>query len=149
MASLIEDLDSSASWISQALQSSGYLADFSPASLWYIDRFIDEHTQAGKPRPGGLLAGDFGARLFALGAYTGEVIRRNLGGTWRADDEDPKGEFNVELELPNGSVIWPVQRVMKRCANGAEDGIAVYGAALGLNVGAPPPAPGRRRFFRR
>jgi hypothetical protein len=67
----------------------------------------------------------------------------------RASDEDPDGEINVELELSGGGVIWPVQRAMKRCANGAEDGIAAYGAILGLNVGAPPPAPGRRRFFGR
>lgn len=72
MASLVEDLDVAASWISQALQASGYVADFSPASLWSIDRFMDEHTTSGKPRPGGLLATDFGARMFALGAYTGE-----------------------------------------------------------------------------
>lgn len=149
MAALVEDLDAAASWISQALRSSGYVADFSPGSLWLIDRFMDEHTKASKPSPGGLLATDFGGRLFALGAYTGEVIRRNLGGTWRANDEDPEGEINVELELPGGGVIWPVQRVMKRCANGAEDGIAAYGALLGLNVGTPPPALGRRRFFRR
>jgi hypothetical protein len=38
MASLIEDLDTAASWISQALKASGYLADFSSASLWSIDR---------------------------------------------------------------------------------------------------------------
>jgi hypothetical protein len=149
MASLLEDLDSAAAWISQALQSSGYVADFSPASLWSIDRFLDDHATAGKPRPGGLLATDLGARLFALGAYTGEVIRRNLGGTWRANDEDPEGEINVELVLPGGGVIWPVQRVMKRCANGAEDGIAAYGAILGLGVGAPPRAPKRRKVFGR
>lgn len=54
MATLLEDLDSAAAWISQALQSSGYAADFSPASLWSMDRFLDDHTTAGKPRPGGL-----------------------------------------------------------------------------------------------
>jgi len=144
MASLLEDLDTAAGWISGALRSSGYAADFSPASLWSIDRFLEDHTTAGRPRPGGLLAADFGQRLFALGAYTGEVIRRNLGGTWRADEDDPDGEINVELVLPGGGVIWPVQRVMKRCANGAEDGIAVYGALLGLSVGAPP-SPRKRR----
>jgi hypothetical protein len=79
----------------------------------------------------------------------GEVIRRNRGGVWRADDEDPEGEINVALELPDGSVIWPVQRVMKRCVNGAEDGIAVYGLVLGLNVGASPLKPGRRKRFGR
>jgi hypothetical protein len=86
--------------------------------------------------------------MFALGGYTGEVIRLALGGTWQADDEDPEGEVNVELHLPAGGVIWPVQRVMKRCINGAEDGIAVYGAALGLDVGRGPGS-GKRGLFKR
>ena len=105
-------------------------------------------TSPGRARPGGLLATDFGPRVFALGAYTGEVIRRDRGGEWHADDDDPGAEVNVELRLPGGGVIWPVQRAMKRCLNGAEDGIAAYGAALGLDVGAPQPAPRKRRFSR-
>lgn len=149
VASMLEDLDAAAAWISQALQSSGYVADFGPVSLWSIDRFIDDHSRSGKPRPRGLLAQDLGKRMFALGAYTGEVIRRNQGGTWHTDDEDPAGEVNVSLELPDGRVIWPVQRVVKRFMNGAEDGVAAYGAALGLSVGAQPPAPARRKLFRR
>jgi len=40
-----------------------------------------------------------GARLFALGAYAGEVIRRAVGGTWSADDADPEAEINIELQL--------------------------------------------------
>lgn len=149
MASLVEDLGGAASWISRALQASGYRADFTAPSLWSIDQFVDEHVHAGRPRAGGLLADDFGPRLFALGAYTGEVIRRDLGGTWHADDADPESEVNVELRLPGGVIMWPVQRVMKRCANGAEDGIAAYGAALGLPVGPPPRPRGKRRFFGR
>jgi hypothetical protein len=90
MASLTEDLDGSAVWISNALSSSGYLADFSPASLWAIDRFFEDHSVAGRPCPGGLLDKDLGGRLFALGAYAGEVIRRALGAEWRLDDQDPR-----------------------------------------------------------
>jgi hypothetical protein len=145
VASLREDLDKAASWIAEALRSSGYVADFSPPSLWSNDRFFDEHSKRGKPRRGGLLAKNLGSRVFALGAYTGEVIRRSLGGEWRCDDEDPRGEMNVELVLPDGGIIWPVQRVMKRLGNGAEDGVAAYGAALGLDVGPQPSGPTPRR----
>ena len=42
MGNIKEDVKASAKWISQALQSSGYRADFSPESLWEIDRFFDE-----------------------------------------------------------------------------------------------------------
>ncbi|HEV8239963.1 MAG TPA: hypothetical protein VGS57_11395, partial [Thermoanaerobaculia bacterium] len=97
-----------------------------------------EQSDKGRPRRGGLLADETGARLFALGAYTGEVIRRAVGGTWSGDDPDPEGEINIELQLADGSIVWPVQRVMKRLANGAEDALAPYAAALGVDVGAPP-----------
>jgi hypothetical protein len=148
VASLREDIDRSAAWIAQALQSSGYRADFSPQSLWSIDRFFDDHSDHGRPKRGGLLAADLGARIFALGAYVGEVIRRHAGGTWHTNDEDPEGEVNVELVLTDETRIWPVQRVMKRYQNGAEDGIAAYGAMLGLDVGQPPPPePPKRRWL--
>lgn len=138
MASLVEDAGASAEWIATALSSSGYDADFSPQSLWEVDRFFDEHTKRGKPRRRGLLAESLGSRIFALGSYIGEVIRRDLGGDWRADDADPHGEINIELHLPDGSIVWPVQRAMNRLSNGPEDGIAAYGAALGLEVGSVP-----------
>ena len=119
-----------------------------------------------KPRPGELarvasmlarhhvtlkagVAMAIGPRIFALGAYLGEVVRRNAAGTWRANDQDPQGEVNVELVLADGTKIWPVQRVMKRYENGPEDGIAAYGAAVGLDVGQRPQPPKKRRFFGR
>jgi hypothetical protein len=148
MASLREDIDASAAWIAQALQSSGYHADFSTQSLWSIDRFFDDNSDRGQSRRGGPLGTDLGSRIFALGAYVGEVVRRNAGGAWHSNDQDPQGEINVELVLADGTKIWPVQRVMKRYKNGAEDGIAAYGAALGLNVGQPPQPP-KKRFFGR
>jgi hypothetical protein len=87
--------------------------------------------------------------LFALGAYVGEVVRRDAGGTWRGNDDDPNGEITVEVVLADGTRLWPVQRVMKRYTNGPEDGIAAFAAALGLNVGPPPQPPKRRRLFGR
>jgi hypothetical protein len=42
------------------------------------------------------------------------------------------------VRLPDGTTCWPVQRVMKRFKNGAEDGIAAYGVGMGLHVGRPP-----------
>jgi hypothetical protein len=139
VTSLLEDIAASAERIGKALSSSGYRADFSPASLWEIDRFFDEQTKRGKPRRGGLLAKDLGQKMFALGSYTGEVVRRTLGGEWSIDEDDPQAEINAELRLADGGIIWPVQRVMKRFANGVEDGIAAYGLALGLDVGEAQP----------
>jgi hypothetical protein len=131
MSSMLQDVATMSEWIANALRSSGYQADFSQESLKEIDRFIDDHTSAGTAHPDGLLADGLGKKLFALGAYVGETIRRQRGGIWQADENDPRGEINVALHLSEGGVIWPVQRVIKRFKNGAEDGIAVYGAMIG------------------
>ena len=112
--SLREDIPIAADWISQALKSSGYDANFTPASVAEIERFFREHVIEGQPRRNGLLAEDLGKRLFAVGSYCGEVLRQELGGTWITDDNDPEGEINVTLELGNGVTCWPVQRVIKR-----------------------------------
>jgi hypothetical protein len=143
---IVEDAQTSAEWIAAALTSSGYRADFSASSLWELERFFDEQAPDGRARSRGLLSTDLGARLFGLGAYLGEVIRRDVGGEWHGDDADPAAEVNVELRMPDGSRIWPIQRVMKRYHNGDEDSIAAYGVALGLPIGARPASRPRRLF---
>jgi hypothetical protein len=127
---VVTDAVASADWIAKALTGSGYKADFSLDSLKEIDRFFEEQAPNGAPRKNGLLATGLGSKLFALGGYVGEVIRRKSGGTWKGQDADPEAEFNIVLELKNGKVIWPVQRVMKRYRNGSDDGIYVYGFAI-------------------
>jgi len=140
MGTIVEDVAGAAEWVSEALRSSGYAADWGAASLWEIDRFFDENSRGGKGR--GLLADQVGSRVFAIGAYVGEVIRRARGGEWVGDDADPQAEISVQLRLHDGTQLWPVQRAMKRLRNGAGDGIAAYGIALGLDVG---PRPGRKK----
>ena len=128
---LLDDVRTSAEWIAHALDSSGYRADFTPAGLRDIERFMSDHSDQGTAVAGGLLATDLGARLFALGCYVGETVRLAKGGSWEADD-DPRGEIDIRLRLPDGSVVWPVQRLMKRFANGPEDSVVGYAAALGV-----------------
>jgi hypothetical protein len=45
------------------------------------------------------------------------------------DDNDPQAEINIAVRLNTGVILWPVQRVMRRFKNGAEDGVWIYGAA--------------------
>jgi len=140
VASLIEDIGLFSAHVAKSLRSSGYRLDFTPRSFWEVERFFVENTTgAGAPSKSGFLARDLGKWMFGLGAYTGEVIREALNGDWVTDDDDPQGEVNIELHLPSGVVMWPVQRVIKRFADGWEDGDLVgYGAALGLDVGPRP-----------
>lgn len=127
---VVGDALRAAEWIAKAMTSSGYGLDFSVKSLEEVDRFFEEQAPNGAPRPDGLLGKDLGARLFAIGAYVGEVIRRQVGGEWKADDSDPEAEINISVRVNTGAVFWPVQRVMKRFKNGAEEGIYAYGVAL-------------------
>jgi hypothetical protein len=138
MGKLAEDIRTSSDWIVRALRSSNYRATFTPQSLWDIDLFFDDHSKDGEPKPRGLLSQQMGYRLFALGSYVGEVIRRSIGGEWLTADSNPQGEIDITLKLPDGSLIWPVQRMMKRLKNGPEDGIAAYGLMCGLPVGPKP-----------
>jgi hypothetical protein len=125
---IVSDALASAEWISRALSQSGYKADFTLESLKQVDRFFEEQAENGQPKAGGLLSQQLGARLFAIGAYVGEVIRRQNSGEWQGDDNDTHAEINVVVRLKTGTILWPVQCVMKRFKNGAEDGIWVYGA---------------------
>jgi hypothetical protein len=129
-AAIVTDIHDAAQWLAGALPRAGYRADFSVDSLRDIDRFFDEQAPNGKPRPGGLLGDGTGAILFAVGAYVGEVIRRAAGGAWQGVDADPNVTVDVALKLPGGSIIWPMQRVMKRFANGREDSLYDYARSI-------------------
>lgn len=124
---LIADTRVAAEWISRALSKSGYRADFSVESLAEIERFFAEHSNDGRPVPGGRLVEKTGPRIFALGAYVGEVLRRAATGHWYAEAGDPEVEFNIEVRFPDGSRIWPMQRAIKRFNNSPEENIHDYG----------------------
>ena len=57
-------------------------------------------------------------RLFGLGGYAGEVVRRARGGRWDAQGLSDEEENAVRLVLSDGTVAWPVQRAMKRFQQG-------------------------------
>jgi hypothetical protein len=138
---VVDEAPKMAAMVAKALASDGYGADFTPASLWELDRFFDEQTRKGEPKRFGLLGKETSLRLFSLGAYTGEVIRRELGGEWESAHDDQHPELNLALRLPDDRVIWPVQQAVRRMANGSDDALVGYAQALGVE---PGPKPGRR-----
>jgi hypothetical protein len=105
-------------WVTKALNSSGYKADYSLESIKEIDRFFDEQNSEI-----GLLSKNRGMILFSLGSYIGETAIKLYGGKWSTDDSDPQGEINIAVKLSNGTVIWPVFRCLKRCKQGCEESI--------------------------
>ena len=152
MGSLEEDVVTAADAVAPALRASGYGADFAAASVWELERFLADNVADGEPVDEGLLAVDTGKRVFAIGCYLGETLRRNLGGRWFGDEDDPNAEVTVTLVLPDGSEARPVQQVMQRIVRGEADNVAWFAIAMGLEPGPAPDGsriPGRRRWFRR
>ena len=130
MDDLLKDIDMGADYVAKAMTNTGYLAEYSIESLKEVDRLIDENSIDGKPTPDGMLSKDLGRRMFSIGAYVGEVLRRNIGGDWWVDLNDFMVKVNVELRLENGSVVWPMQKVGKRLNNGPEDSLYHFGMWL-------------------
>ena len=126
MASLYVDIISMGTWVQRALLSSGYQVNDPEKRMAEIDRFFDEQN-----RPGGLLSQNRGQILFALGALIGKTAIKEFGGDWETDDNDPQGEINCAVKLPNGVRFFPVQRCMRRYENGAADSIRDYYAKIG------------------
>ena len=128
---IVIDAKKSAKWISKALNSSGYKADFSIDSLKEIDRFFDDHTENGKPKPDGLLSDQLGNKIFSVGSYVGEVLKKKYGGKCIGNDKDPESEINLELRLKGDIGLYPIQKTIKRLQNGSEDSLYFYGKVAG------------------
>ncbi len=128
MATLKEDIRIQSEWIVKAFESDGFKLDSSMDSIMEVDRFFIINMKNGKPKKGGRLYGKgIGPKIFSIGSYIGETIIKNVkGAEWITDDKDPDGELNVSLKLPNGTEIWPIQKVMKRYQTGSEDSIYPY-----------------------
>jgi hypothetical protein len=137
--SVVEGAQKMADMVAAALKHSGYEADFTARSLWELDRFFDEQARKGRPRKWGLLAKDTSLRLFSIGAYLGEVLRRELGGEWEDSDEDgDEAMLNLTLRLPDGRIVRPVQQAVKRLASGRAEALVPFAGELGLEAGPKP-----------
>ena len=135
MATLLEDIKTQSDWIVQAFAADNFKLDYSVESFKSIDDFFDQHANNGKAKPNGRLSKNLGPILFSIGSYVGETIIKNVpGSVWITDDKDPLGEVNVSMKLPDGTTIWPMQRVINRFRNGSEDGIYAYGSVVAKEI---------------
>ncbi|MFR7592402.1 MAG: hypothetical protein ACLUVC_13245 [Longibaculum sp.] len=122
---LLEDIQTSSKWVSEALISSGYHADYSMESLKELDRFLKEEN-----KPGGILSKGVGQKLFALGSYVGEVFIKQYGGHWETDDNDRQGEIKITVVLDNEITFYPVISVMKCYDNCEENSLYALSQAI-------------------
>jgi hypothetical protein len=128
MGTLKQDIKEQSNWIVKAFAADGLKLDYSIKSFIEIDKFINKHVYNGAAKKGGRLSKNLGAVLFSIAAYIGEtIIKKVPGSIWITDDNDPKGELTISVKLEDGTIIFPMERVMKRFKNGEEDSIYVYG----------------------
>jgi hypothetical protein len=143
VGTIYEDIDTAATSIATELTDHGYGLDFSLDSLAEVDRFFDENSALDPDDPeavsDSLLASRLGQWLFALGAYSGEVLRRAVGGRWQWDglDDDQAASTDTQLVLVDDSIVWPFQRAWKRLMNGPEDSLAAWGQEMSDAVRGP------------
>lgn len=127
--SLKEDISVASQWVSEALVSYGYNADYSIESLKELDRFFKEENHSK-----GILAKDVGSKLFALGSYLGEVFIKEYGGYWITDDNDKEGEMKITVQLDVDITFMPVMSVMKCYQNCEENSLYALAIAIKQNV---------------
>lgn len=104
----------------------GLSLDYSPASLKIMDKAISKYFPKGEePLP---------TTLLPLGAYLGEVLRRNLGGEWRL--EDPIFDsFLVISGQKEKAEPYPFRRVAKRFVEGKGASLESWYAAAARSGG--------------
>jgi len=131
MPTIQKDIVTFSDMIVKGFKSDKLDLDYTLTSFKDIDKFYDRHSKNGKRIEGGRFDKNLGQILFALGGYVGQTIIKIVPGTiWETDEKDPEGEVNAVLKLPNGTIVWPMQRTIKRFRNGEEDGIYVYGYSI-------------------
>lgn len=92
--------------------------DYSVESLIFLDSLVGDWHDQGAPLE------ECASVLFTFGCYVGEVFVKNAGGVW-VDKEAVGMEMlamsPIVVQLPNGAVCNPIDKVFKRLENGDED----------------------------
>ena len=124
-----EAIKNQAAWVAQILSSEGYLLDFTIRSFKELDRLFTEHSVNGRATT--WLRAYPRSIMFAMGAYVGETLLRNIAGTeWQLENDEMLPDENVGLQLPSGLVCWPMSRVINRLHSGEAYAIHSYGNML-------------------
>ncbi|MDF1696697.1 MAG: hypothetical protein P1U56_12725 [Saprospiraceae bacterium] len=103
--------------------------DYSVQSLENVESYISKTIMSSKPKTKSYFNEDTETKAVELGAYLGEVIRRNSKAVrWKnADVESP---LEVALESADGSVFFVINKAYKRIKNGEEDNIFYFARVI-------------------
>jgi hypothetical protein len=129
------DIGDASESAAESMTALGYAADFSVDSLAEMDRCFAEKVHAETPGYKDLFADDLTGTCFAMGAYLGEVLRRNGGGEWQGDPNDPMIHINLELILPNDSICRPMKQILTRLNDGPDASFVSYAQQFGVADG--------------
>ena len=127
MGTLKEDIEQQSEWTAIAFASDNYILDYSIRSLIEVDRFLHRNLKNGKPRRGSRLSKNYGGIVFSISSYLTITLLKNVPeAKLITNNDDPQGEINFTVTLPNGTICWLGQRIIKRIQNGLEDSIYQY-----------------------
>ncbi len=102
--------------------------DYTPASLESLDAEIDSLRESGQDGE------DVAEMLFVFGCYLGEVLVRNLGGSWVATARSALrglSPWPMVVVLPNGSAWDAIGKAYKRLELGDSEFLPAFYRAAG------------------
>ena len=103
-------------------RESGHELDYSEDSLRAVERIIDDELADWRPWRRGKAKKAAVPVASLVGAYVGEVMVRNLGGTWGW-----MPEYDVAaVQTAAGGWTSPPAKAQKRFINGKEDDLVFY-----------------------
>lgn len=105
--------------------------DYSFKSLARIEELISNTIQeAGKPIDKSFFSTEISNKTFALGCYTGEVIRRNLTTTsWKIDSES-ESPLSISLTNSSGAIGYVINKAYKRIYEGDGDNLLHFAKVM-------------------
>lgn len=103
--------------------------DYSLESLNRLEEYLTKTIKDSKPVRGSFFFENTDYRVFALGAYLGEVIRRNSKAV-RWNTENAETPVDIIQETPDGSKALTINKAFKRVYNGPDDNIHHFAAIM-------------------
>lgn len=131
MSALREEIKKQSDWIVKTFDTEGLKLDYTLKSFVQIDKFFELHSKNGKPIPGGKLSQNLETTTFSIGSYIGETILKSVQrAVWITNENDPQAKTTASIKLPDGTVFWPMRKVMRRFKNDSGDSFYAYGHNL-------------------